>query len=147
MKILKKITTVTQTAIEKHLRWIYRITLEKPTIVIVVSLLMLALSALSITRIHFESDIFKLFPNKGPLALFLDSLEWTGSANNVYFLLEGDPKKLPVEAEAFASKLERLKIDNRLAFAKVQYRIFDPAEVKPFAEFLCHNQSTTISFT
>ena len=136
MNILKTITTVTQSAIENHLRWIYRITLKKPKIVILVSLLMLALSALSITRIHFESDIFKLFPNKGPLALFLDSLEWTGSANNVFFLLEGDPKKLPLEAEAFASRLEQLQIDNRLAFAKVQYRIFDPAEAKPFADFL-----------
>jgi len=136
MNLSKTITTVTQSAIEKHLRWIYRITLEKPKLVILVSLLMLALSALSITRSHFESDIFKLFPDKGPLALFLDSLEWTGSANNVFFLLEGDPKKLPVEAEAFANRLEQLQIDNRSAFAKVQYRIFDPAEAKPFAEFL-----------
>lgn len=136
MQFVNKLTSATQKLINSHLSWIHRITLGRPKTVFAVSLLLLALSALSITRTHFESDIFKLFPNKGPLALFLDSLEWTGSARNVFFLLEGNRDKLASEAETFAGKLEKLRIDGAPAFEKVQYRIFDPAEVKPFAEFL-----------
>ncbi|MEA5113619.1 MAG: MMPL family transporter [Geobacteraceae bacterium] len=136
MEFVNKLTSATQKLISSHLSWIHRITLGRPKTVFAVSLLLLALSALSISRTHFESDIFKLFPNKGPLALFLDSLEWTGSARNVFFLLEGNRDKLASEAETFAGKLEKLRIDGAPAFEKVQYRIFDPAEVKPFAKFL-----------
>ena len=72
------------------------------------------------------------------MALFMDTIEWTGSAGNAYFLLEGDKQELIKEAEVFAGKLQRLSIDGAPAFNKVKYRIFDPAEAKPFADFISY---------
>lgn len=136
MQIIDKLTGATQELVNRHLQWIHRVTLNSPKTVFTVFLLLLALSALSITRTRFESDIFRLFPDKGPLALFLDSLNWTGSARNVFFLLEGDREKLAGSAESFAAKLQDMKIGGVPAFAKVQYRIFDPSEAESFARFV-----------
>ncbi len=136
MRIIDKMTGATQKLVNRHLQWIHRVTLNHPKTIFAVFLLLLALSAFSITRTRFESDIFRLFPDKGPMALFLDSLNWTGSARNVFFLLEGDRDKLAGSAESFAAKLQEMKIAGVPAFAKVQYRIFDPSEAKPFARFV-----------
>jgi len=68
----------------------------------------------------------------------MDTIEWTGSAGNAYFLLEGDKQALIKEAEVFAGKLQRLSIDGIPAFSKVKYRIFDSAEAKPFADFISY---------
>lgn len=136
MHLLHRLTDATKDLIARHLRWIHHVTLNRPKAVIVAAILLLALSVLSISRIHFESDIFRLFPRQGPLALFLDSLEWTGNARNVFFLLEGDRATITAEAAAFAGRLEKLRIDGAPAFEKVQYRLYDPAEVKPLADFI-----------
>ncbi len=136
MQFVNKLTGVTQDLIARHLRWIHHVTLNRPKTVFAVAILLLALAVLSISRSHFESDIFKLFPRQGPLALFLDSLEWTGNARNVFFLLEGERAHITAEAEVFAGKLEKLRIDGAPAFEKVQYRMYDPAEVTPLADFI-----------
>lgn len=133
-----KIVSASNSLIRKHLQWIYDITTTKPMLVFIACCLVFLLSCLSITRIHFEADIFKLFPHKGPLSLFMDTIEWTGSAGNAYFLLEGDKQALIKEAEAFAGKLQNLSVEDAPAFSKVKYRIFDPAEAKPFAEFMSY---------
>ena len=96
-----RITGLARKAIKLHLEWICRITRSWPGRVIGCSLLVIVLAVLSIRTVHFESDIFKLFPSgEGPLKLFLDSLNWTGGAREAFFLLEGDKQKLIPEAEA-----------------------------------------------
>ena len=137
-KISSKIVSASNSLIRKHLQWVYLVTTKKPVAVFVACCLVFVLSCFSIARINFEADIFKLFPQKGPLALFMDTIEWTGSAGNAYFLLEGDKQALIKEAEVFAGKLQRLSVDGTPAFSKVKYRIFDSAEAKPFADFISY---------
>ncbi len=135
-RFTNRVAAATNSAIARHLDWIYRVTCQRPGRVIAVSLALLLLSLVSIATCRFESDIFRLFPSQqGALRLFLDSLEWTGSANNVYFLLEGERDRLPAEAETFAGKLRALTVDGKPAFGKVTYQVFDPAEASSFAEF------------
>lgn len=133
-----KIVSISNSLIRRHLEWIFAATSTKPTSVFVVCCLVFLLSCLSVTRIHFEADIFKLFPQKGPLSLFLDTMKWTGSAGNAYFLLEGDKEKLVEEVEVFAEKLQTLSVEGTPAFSKVKFRIFDPAEAKSFADFMSY---------
>jgi uncharacterized protein len=124
-------------AVTAHLQWIYRVTSTRPSRVLLVSLVLLILSSCSILGIRFESDVFKLFPSQqGALRLFLDTLNWSGSAREAYFLLEGERGELLREAETFAAKLKALRIDGEPAFTKVLYRTFDPAEATPFASFV-----------
>lgn len=137
-KLSSRIVATSNTLIRRHLQWVYSVTTTKPMAAFVACCLVFVLSCFSISRIHFEADIFKLFPQKGPLALFMDTIEWTGSAGNAYFLLEGDKQALIKEAEVFAGKLQKLSIDGVPAFNKVKFRIFDPAEAKPFADFISY---------
>lgn len=137
-RISDKIVSTSNFLIRKHLQWICSITTTKPVAVFVTCCLVFVFSCFSISRIHFEADIFKLFPQKGPLALFMDTIEWTGSAGNAYFLLEGDKQALIREAEVFAGKLQRLSVDGAPGFSNVKYRIFDASEAQPFAEFISY---------
>ena len=59
---LTKIAAATNAAIKAHLEWISRVTTTRPRLVLALSLLLFALSLLSIASTRFESDIFKLFP-------------------------------------------------------------------------------------
>src|SRR6266545_1253325 len=136
-KSLQKVTGAVNSAIRAHLEGIYRVTTTRPRLVVVASLVLCVLALLSIASIRFESDVFKLFPvRQGALRLLLDSLEWTGSAKEVYFLLEGERQGLPAEAEAFAGRLKRLTVDGRPAFSRVTYRVYDPGEEASFAAFI-----------
>jgi len=129
--------SATGAAITAHLRWIYRITTTRPLCVLLVSFLCLTLAGLSICNTRFESDVFKLFPSqRGALRLFLDTLDWSGNAQEAYFLLEGEPEPLLREAEAFAARLKSLKVAGSPAFTKVAYRIFDPDQAVSFADFI-----------
>lgn len=122
-----------------HLEWIFRISSRSPIKVIAVSLLLVALSAIMIATTRFEADIFRLFPTRLPaLRLLLDSLEWTGSAKEAYFLLEGAPDRLPVEAEKLASRLQALQLDGRPAFSRVTWRVFDESEGHLFSDFIAY---------
>lgn len=131
-----RLTGALQKAITAHLEWIYRITTTRPLRVTVVALFCLSAAAVSIATLPFEADVFKLFPaRQGPLRLFLDSLEWSGSAREAYFLIEGERNRLVPEAESFAGRLKALRVDGAPAFARVTYRTFDPSETRNFADF------------
>ncbi len=135
--MLSWLTEATQTAIKRHLAWIYRVTTTHPGSVFAVVALLLLLSSFSILTTRFESDVFKLFPTRqGPLKLFVDSLQWTGSANEAYFLLEGEQGLIVPEAEAFAARLSELRIGDAPAFRRVKYRVYDQAESGSFADFI-----------
>ena len=131
------LTALVQQGIRRHLEWIFRITTARPGLVFLFAVFLLVPAALSIYSTRFESDIFKLFPSqKGPLRLFLDSLEWTGGAKEAYFLLEGDRKELASEAEAFAERLRAVRVDGAPGFTKITYRVFDSTEAESFARFI-----------
>jgi len=126
-----KIVTASTVLIQKHLHWIYLVTTTRPATAFVACCLVFLLSALSIARINFEADIFKLFPQKGPLSLFMNTINWTGSAGNAYFLLEGDKELLIREAEVFAGKLRRLSVEGPPAFSKVNTASMTPTKQSP----------------
>jgi predicted RND superfamily exporter protein len=131
------LTALVQNGIRRHLEWIFRVTTARPGLVFLFAVFLLIPAALSISSTRFESDIFKLFPSeKGPLRLFLDSLEWTGGAREAYFLLEGDRKELAAEAEAFADRLRKVRVDGAPGFTKITYRVFDSSEAESFARFI-----------
>ena len=126
-----------ESTIRRHLAWIHRVTWHYPGRTIFISLFLLLLAFGSIATTRFESDIFKLFPaEKGPLRLFLDTLSWTGSSGEAYFILEGERERLVPEAEAFAARLKEIQVDGQPGFRRVAYRTVDPDELGPFARFL-----------
>ncbi|HEX9023480.1 MAG TPA: MMPL family transporter [Geobacteraceae bacterium] len=134
---MKRFIRIIHDLIRGHLTWLFRITWERPRTTVAISALFFALALFSLLSIRFESDIFRLFPAKsGAIRLLLDSLEWTGSASEAYFLLEGDRNTLPPAAETFAGRLRSMEIDGRPAFRKITYRVFDPQEADAFAAFL-----------
>ncbi|WP_298438173.1 MMPL family transporter [Geobacter sp.] len=128
-----------QGAIRAHLEWIFRVTWRHPRATVAGTLLLLVLSLASVLTVRFESDIFRLFPTgNGPLRLFLDTLEWTGSAGEAYFILEGERERLPAAAERLATRLRELRVEGAPAFRKVSYRTVDPAETASFASFVAY---------
>jgi len=121
----------------RHLGWIERVTRTSPRLVLASALLLVLLSLFSLTTIRFESDIFRLFPADRPaMRLLLDSLEWSGGANEAYFLLEGDPATLPDEASRLAERLRNLKVDGVPAFKRVIYRIYEESEAERFTDLV-----------
>jgi uncharacterized protein len=132
-----RLTSALRSAIAAHLRWVCRVSSTKPLRVLLVSFLFLLLASLSLLNTRFESDVFKLFPSRqGPLRLLLDTLEWSGNAQEAYFLLEGETEPLLREGESFASRLKALRVAGAPAFTKVAYRMFDPGEVAAFADVI-----------
>ena len=132
-------TAAVNACTHRHLEWIFRVTTRFPLRVVVAALLLVTLAAISIATTRFEADIFRLFPSRLPaLRLLLDSLEWTGSAKEAYFLLEGDPLALPVEAEKLAARLQLLQLDGKQAFSRVTWRVYDESEGQLFAEFIAY---------
>lgn len=129
--------TLFNRCINTHLTWIWRIATQFPHRVLVFSLLLLLPALVSVATLRFEFDIFRLFPaEKGALRLLLDTLEWTGSGQEAYFVLEGEQERLIPAATEFAQKLSALTVDGRPAFTKVTWRSIDPAEAGPFARFI-----------
>ena len=121
----------------RHLGWIDQVTSRSPRLVIASLLLLLLVSVTSLFRIHFETDIFRLFPADRPaMRLLLDSLEWSGGANEAYFLLEGEPAALPVEASRLAERLRSLQVDGTPAFKRVVYRVYEESEAQRFADLV-----------
>jgi len=123
--------------IRRHLAWLHRVATKRPGATLTVSLLLLLLSLASVATTRFEADVFQLFPARsGPLKLLLDTMRWTGSSNEAYFLLEGEPAALVPEAERFAGRLRGLTIDGQPAFKRVTYRLYEEADAAPFAAFV-----------
>jgi hypothetical protein len=110
-------------------------------------LLLVLLSLASLFTIHFETDIFRLFPADRPaMGLLLDSLEWSGGANEAYFLLEGEPAALPVEASRLAERLRSLQVDGAPAFKRVVYRIYEESEAQRFADLVAFSAAHPAAF-
>jgi predicted RND superfamily exporter protein len=138
-KIISKFISELNSFTRRHLEWIFRITTTRPRSVLSVFFLALLLSIAVICTTRFDADIFQLFPSRQPaLKLLLDSLQWTGSANEAYFLLEGDKASLPVEAEQFAERLRLAKVDGQPAFRRITWRVFDETEAAAFNSFIAY---------
>jgi predicted RND superfamily exporter protein len=139
LKIIQKLTSKLNSLTRRHLEWIFRVTTTRPFAVLSVFVLALLLSAAVIFNTRFESDIFQLFPARQPaLKLLLDTLKWTGSANEAYFLLEGEKESLPREAELFVERLRKAQVDGRPAFRRITWRVFDENEAVSFSEFIAY---------
>jgi len=111
-----RIATLSHALTRRHPEWIFRVTTRSPYKVIALSLLCIVFSSALVATTRFEADIFRLFPSRLPaLKLLLDSLDWTGSAKEAYFLLEGDRSKLPVEASKLVDRLQNLRIGGKPA--------------------------------
>lgn len=137
--LLSRIANASNTLTRRHLEWIFRVTTQSPIWVVFVSLLLVVLSAVIISTTRFEADIFRLFPSRLPaLNLLLDSLEWTGSAKEAYFLLEGERDTLPAEAGLFADKLRQARIDGEPAFRRINWRIYDESQAASFTDFISY---------
>jgi predicted RND superfamily exporter protein len=139
LSLAKRIIARFHHASQRHLEWIFRVTTTRPRLILCVFLLALGLSGLSIATIRFDTDIFRLFPAKQPaLKLLLDSLEWSGSAGEAYFLLEGDKQALPVEAGRFAERLRLARVDGQPAFRRITWQIFDEGQAGAFTALIAY---------
>jgi len=138
-RLVYRVTSYGNTLTQRHLSWIYRLTTTRPRQVLCVFLLALALSGVSIATIHFDTDIFRLFPTHQPaLRLLLDSLEWSGSAGEAYFLLEGDKQALPTEAARFAERLHQARVDGQPAFKRITWQVFDESQAGAFTSLIAY---------
>ncbi|MBC7961824.1 MAG: MMPL family transporter, partial [Steroidobacteraceae bacterium] len=131
------ITTCVNNLTRRHLEWIYRLTTTRPLLVLLCFALAMLLSTASIFSIRFDSDIFQLFPSRQPaLKLMLDSMEWTGSAKEAFFLLEGDKKLLPQEAGRLAERLKLAQVDGQPAFKRITWQVYDDSQAAAFRDFI-----------
>jgi len=137
--LFSRITAASNSLIHRHLEWIYRVTSRSPLKIAASALVLTALALGVISTVRFEADIFRLFPSRLPaLRLLLDSLDWTGSAKEAYFLLEGEPTQLPGETEKLVQRLKGLRIDGKPAFERVTWRLYDETEGRLFADFIAY---------
>lgn len=138
-KIISTLTSTFNSLTRRHLEWIFRTTTTRPRAVLCTFFIALLLSAAVICTTRFDADIFQLFPTRQPaLKLLLDSLQWTGSANEAYFLLEGDREVLPREAGRFAERLRLAQVDGQPAFRRITWRVFDESEAADFNAFIAY---------
>lgn len=124
---------------QRHLEWIFGMTTARPGLALSGFLLAIVLSLASISTIRFDTNIFNLFPSKQPaLKLLLESLEWSGSAGEAYFLLQGPREQLPAEAGRFAQRLEAASVDGQPAFRRVTWRIYDEKQAGAFIDLVSY---------
>jgi predicted RND superfamily exporter protein len=139
LSLARRIVARFHHASQRHLEWIFRITTTRPRLVLCAFLLALILSGISITTIRFDTDIFRLFPTQQPaLGLLLESLEWSGSAGEAYFLLEGERQALPAEAARFAERLRQARVDGEPAFKRITWRVFDESQAGAFTSLMAY---------
>lgn len=137
--LFSRLTAASNSLIHRHLEWIYRVTSRSPRKIAASALVLTALALGVISTVRFEADIFRLFPSRLPaLRLLLDSLDWSGSAKEAYFLIEGEPSRLPVETEKLVQRLKDLRIDGKPAFARVTWRLYDETEGRLFVDFIAY---------
>lgn len=133
----KTITNFVNNLTRRHLEWIYRVTTTRPLLVLLCFAFAMLLSIASIFSTRFESDIFQLFPSRQPaLKLMMDSMEWTGSAKEAFFLLEGDKKLLPQEAGRLAERLRLAQVEGQPAFKRITWQVYDENQAASFRDFI-----------
>jgi len=138
-RFVSQLAAICNEGTRRHLEWIFRITTRRPLTVITASLLAVFCSAAVICTITFDNDIFQLFPRRQPaLRLMLDTLEWTGSANEAYFLVEGERKTVPLTAQKLATRLQQLEIEGKPAFKRVTWQIYDQSQAQSFTDFVAY---------
>ena len=139
LSLARRIVARFHHATQKHLEWIFRVTTTKPRLVLCVFFLAVLFSGVSIATIRFDTDIFRLFPTHQPaLKLLLDSMHWSGSGGDAYFLLEGDSRVLPDEAGKFAARLRQARVDGQPAFKRITWRVFDESQAEAFTSFMAY---------
>ncbi|NTV50553.1 MAG: MMPL family transporter [Geobacteraceae bacterium] len=137
--MFSKLTSKFNSLTRRHLEWIFLTTTTRPRTVLSTFFFALLFSVAVISTTRFDADIFQLFPTRQPaLKLLLDSLQWTGSANEAYFLLEGEKDALPREAERFAERLRTAQVDGKPAFLRITWRVFDGSEAASFNSFIAY---------
>ncbi len=137
--MLRRVASQFNSLTRCHLEWIFRITTSRPRAVLSAFFIALLLSVVVICTTRFDADIFQLFPTRQPaLKLLLDSLQWAGSANEAYFLLDGEKEALPREAEKFAERLRLAKVGGEPAFRRITWRVFDESEGASFNAFIAY---------
>ncbi|MEI6209557.1 MAG: MMPL family transporter [Desulfuromonadales bacterium] len=133
LTLFSRITTTANALTRRHLEWIFRLSTTRPLMVLTVFATAMLISAGAIVSTSFETDIFRIFPTRQPaLKLLLDSIEWTGGAKEIYFLLEGENEALAREAGRFEERLRRVRIDGQPAFTRITWRIFDESQAASF---------------
>lgn len=139
IELIRRLIAGCNRASYRHLEWIYRITSRSPLAITLLSTLLVVVSGFVVASTRFESDIFKLFPSRLPaLNLMMDSLKWSGSAKEAYFLLEGDPAQLPGEAQKLVTRLQALQVNSEPAFSRVTWRVYDESEGGLFSDFIAY---------
>ncbi|MDD2272261.1 MAG: MMPL family transporter [Desulfuromonadaceae bacterium] len=139
LKTAFRLTSLFNALTRRHLEWLFRVTTTRPRAVLGAFFISLLISVAVISTTRFDSDIFQLFPSRQPaLKLLLDSLQWSGSANEAYFLLEGESQELPREAARFAERLRTAQVDGKPAFRRITWRVFDESEAASFTDFIAY---------
>lgn len=139
LKIASRLTALANSLTRRHLEWIFRTTTTRPLAVVSAFFIALLVSLAVISTTRFDTDIFQLFPTRQPaLKLLLDSLQWSGSANEAYFLLEGEKEALPREAARFAERLRMAQVDGKPAFRRITWRVYDESEAAAFTDFIAY---------
>ena len=137
--LFSRLTSAGNLLTQRHLEWIFRITTTRPVLVMTGFLLAMVLSLTSIATVRFDTNIFNLFPSKQPaLKLLLDSLEWSGSAGEAYFLLQGPREQLPAEASRFVGRLQQARVDGQPAFRRITWQIYDEKQAGAFSDLVSY---------
>jgi predicted RND superfamily exporter protein len=137
--MFSRLTSAGNRLTQRHLEWIFRITTTRPALALCGFCLAIVLSLASISTIRFDTNIFNLFPAKQPaLKLLLDSLEWSGSAGEAFFLLQGPREQLPAEAGRFAQRLQQTQVDGQPAFRRITWQIYDEKQAGAFIDLVSY---------
>lgn len=137
--LISRLTSAGNQLTQRHLEWIFRITTRRPALALSGFFLAIVLSLASISTIRFDTNIFNLFPSKQPaLKLLLDSLEWSGSAGEAFFLLQGPRDQLPAEAGSFVKRLQATQVDGQPAFRRITWQIYDEKQAGAFFDLVSY---------
>jgi predicted RND superfamily exporter protein len=138
-RLFSRFTAAGNRLTQRHLEWILRITTRRPALAMTGFFLAIILSLASISTVRFDTNIFNLFPSNQPaLKLLLDSLEWSGSAGEAYFLLQGPREQLPAEAGSFVKRLQATQVDGQPAFRRITWQIYDEKQAGAFFDLVSY---------
>lgn len=129
-------------------RWLLRkisiLCLQHYRKILLLFVLILGIAFFLTGRIRFDPNFLKLFPSeKGPIQLYMENLQETGSFDYLFVLLEKqgeeDPKALIDFGREIANQLKTLEIGGKKAFKEVRFQKVeeeDLNQIKPVLTFL-----------